>query len=100
VCATRFRAANRANTQVRGKVAACVKACDDARFCCFLNALNMKLTKLHSLVGLAALLLATGCTGSVIDGRPRFAKPSLDVGKQVEIAAIDPDCDRGRSLCP
>ena len=38
--------------------------------------------------------------GIVIDGRPRFAKPSLDVGKQVEIAAIDPDCDRGRSLCP
>jgi len=38
--------------------------------------------------------------GTVIDGRPRFAKPSINAGKQVEIAAIDPDCDRGRSLCP
>jgi len=39
-----------------------MKECDDARFFCFFNALNMKLTKLHSLVGLTALLLATGCT--------------------------------------
>ena len=30
----------------------------------------------------------------VIDGRPRFAKPSIDDGKEVEIAAIDPDFDR------
>jgi hypothetical protein len=29
------------------------------------------------------------CT--VIDGRPRFAKPPIDDGKQVKIAAIDPD---------
>jgi len=36
----------------------------------------------------------------VIDGRPRFAKRSIDDGKQVEIAAIDPDFDRGHSLCP
>ena len=36
----------------------------------------------------------------VIDGRPRFAKPSIDDGKKVEIAAIDPDFDRGHSLCP
>jgi len=26
-----------------------------------------------------------------IDGRPRFAKFSIDDGKQVKIAAIDPD---------
>jgi hypothetical protein len=26
-----------------------------------------------------------------IDGRPRFAKPSIDEGRQVKIAAIDPD---------
>ena len=36
----------------------------------------------------------------VIDGRPRFAKPSIDDGRKVEIAAIDPDFDRGYSLCP
>ena len=36
----------------------------------------------------------------VIDGRPRFAKRSIDDGKQVKIAAIDPDFDRGHSLCP
>jgi hypothetical protein len=28
---------------------------------------------------------------SHIDGRPRFAKFSIDDGKQVKIAAIDPD---------
>ena len=28
---------------------------------------------------------------SHIDGRPRFAKHSINDGKQVEIAAIDPD---------
>jgi hypothetical protein len=28
---------------------------------------------------------------SHIDGRPRFAKPSIDDGQKVEIAAIDPD---------
>ena len=28
---------------------------------------------------------------SHIDGRPRFAKLSIDDGKKVEIAAIDPD---------
>ncbi|MFZ0469801.1 MAG: hypothetical protein WAL92_12845, partial [Thiogranum sp.] len=28
---------------------------------------------------------------SHIDGRPRFAKPSIEDGKQVKIAAIDPD---------
>ncbi len=31
----------------------------------------------------------------VIDGRPRFAKPSIDDGKKVKNAAIDPDFDRG-----
>jgi hypothetical protein len=36
----------------------------------------------------------------VIDGRPGYAKPSIDGGKQVENAAIDPDFDRDRSLCP
>ena len=30
-----------------------------------------------------------------IDGRPRFAKPSIDDGKKVEIAAIDPDFRSG-----
>ena len=35
-----------------------------------------------------------------IDGRPRFAKPSIDDGRKVEIAAIDPDFDRGGCLCP
>ena len=28
---------------------------------------------------------------TVIDGRPHFAKLSIDDGKQVKIAAIDPD---------
>jgi hypothetical protein len=28
---------------------------------------------------------------NVIDGRPHFAKHSIDDGKQVKIAAIDPD---------
>ena len=32
---------------------------------------------------------------SVIDGRPRFAKHPIDDGKKVEIAAIDPDFNRG-----
>ena len=32
---------------------------------------------------------------SHIDGRPRFAKPSIDDSKQVKIAAIDPDFHRG-----
>ena len=32
---------------------------------------------------------------SHIDGRPRFAKPSIEDGKQVKIAAIDPDFCRG-----
>jgi len=27
----------------------------------------------------------------VVDGRPSFAKPSIDGGKQEEIAVIDPD---------
>jgi hypothetical protein len=27
----------------------------------------------------------------VVDGRPSFAKPSFDDGKQEEIAVIDPD---------
>jgi len=31
---------------------------------------------------------------------PQFAKRSIDDGKQVKIAAIDPDFDRGHSLCP
>jgi len=31
---------------------------------------------------------------------PGFAKPSIDVSKKVKFAAIDPDFDRGRSLCP
>ena len=31
----------------------------------------------------------------VIDGRPRFAKPSIDDDKKVKIAAIDPDFNRG-----
>ena len=35
-----------------------------------------------------------------IDGRPWFAKPSICDVQQVEIAAIDPDFDRGRGLCP
>jgi hypothetical protein len=35
-----------------------------------------------------------------IDGRPHFAKRSIDDGKQEKIAAIDPDFDRGQSLCP
>ena len=35
-----------------------------------------------------------------IDGRPWFAKLSIDDGKKVEIAAIDTDFDRGRSLYP
>jgi len=30
-----------------------------------------------------------------IDGRTRFAKLSIDDGKKVEIAAIDPDFNRG-----
>ena len=30
---------------------------------------------------------------SVIDGRPHFAKLSIDDGKKVKIAAIDPDFD-------
>jgi len=30
-------------------------------------------------------------TFSHIDGRPRFAKPSIADGKKVRIAAIDPD---------
>jgi hypothetical protein len=29
----------------------------------------------------------------VIDGRPGFAKRSIDDGRKVEIAAIDPDFD-------
>ena len=37
---------------------------------------------------------------AALDGRPRFAKPSIDDGRKVEIAAIDPDFDRGYSLCP
>ena len=32
-----------------------------------------------------------------IDGRPRFAKLSIDDVKKVEIAAIDPDFGRGYS---
>ena len=32
-----------------------------------------------------------------IDGRPCFAKHSIDDVKEVEIAAIDPDSDRGYS---
>ncbi len=35
-----------------------------------------------------------------IDGRPRFAKLSIDDGKKVEIAAIDPDFHRGYRLGP
>ena len=35
-----------------------------------------------------------------IDGRPSFAKPSVSDVQQVEIAAIDPDFDRGHGLCP
>jgi hypothetical protein len=30
-------------------------------------------------------------TLKVVDGRPSFAKPSIDGGKQEEIAVIDPD---------
>ena len=37
--------------------------------------------------------------GIVIDDLPRH-EPSIDAGKEVGIAAIDPDCDRGRSFCP
>ena len=33
-----------------------------------------------------------------MDGRPRFAKLSIVTGRQVEIAAMDPDSDRGRNL--
>jgi hypothetical protein len=29
----------------------------------------------------------------VVDGRPGYAKPSIDGGKQEEIAVIDPDFD-------
>ena len=35
-----------------------------------------------------------------IDGRPWFAKLSISDVQQVEIAAIDPDFDRGHGLCP
>ncbi len=35
-----------------------------------------------------------------IDGRPRFAKLSIDDGKKVEIAAIYPDFHRGYRLVP
>jgi hypothetical protein len=34
------------------------------------------------------------------DGRPCFAGPSIGDVEKVEVAAIDPDCDRGLSLCP
>ena len=36
----------------------------------------------------------------IIDGRPHLVKHSIDDGKQVKIAAIDPDFDRGYCLCP
>jgi hypothetical protein len=32
-----------------------------------------------------------GGVHSIIDGRPRFAKHSIDNGEKVKIAAIDPD---------
>ena len=35
-----------------------------------------------------------------IDGRPHFAKLSIDDGEQVKIAVIDPDFDQGHSPCP
>jgi hypothetical protein len=35
-----------------------------------------------------------------IDGRPRFAKRSINDGKQVKIAAIDPDFDAARGRYP
>ncbi len=34
---------------------------------------------------------APGSGANVIDGRPRFAKLSINDGKKVKIAAIDPD---------
>ncbi|MFC1665818.1 hypothetical protein ACFL17_09380 [Pseudomonadota bacterium] len=38
---------------------------------------------------------------SHIDGRPRFAKPSVDDEKQIKIAAIDPGFgSRQIALCP
>ena len=36
----------------------------------------------------------------VIDGRPRFAKPSIDDGRKVEIAAIDPDFTEATASIP
>lgn len=35
-----------------------------------------------------------------IDGRPGFATLSISDVQQVEIAAIDPDFDRGQGICP
>ena len=47
------------------------------------------------MVSLANCYLSPEYRHLTIDGRPRFAKLSIDDGKKVEIAAIDPDFNRG-----
>jgi hypothetical protein len=39
---------------------------------------------------LPVCLMRVSCQ-KVVDGRPGYAKPSIDGGKQEEIAVIDPD---------